>query len=59
MYQLSGAGQAALRDTPFPVITEITILGFFFAMRSCEATLQPNQAALESSTSTASPSERK
>jgi hypothetical protein len=38
MYQLSGAGQTALRDTPFAVITEVAIVGFFFAMRSCEAT---------------------
>jgi hypothetical protein len=38
MYQLSGAGRTALRDTPFAVITEIAIVAFFFAMRSCETT---------------------
>jgi hypothetical protein len=38
MYQLSGAGQTALRDTPFAVIAEIAIVGFFFDTRSCEAT---------------------
>jgi hypothetical protein len=38
MYKLSGAGPTSLRDTPFAVIAEIAIVGFFFAMRSCEAT---------------------
>jgi hypothetical protein len=38
MYQLSGAGQTALRDTPFAVTVEIAIVGLFFAMRSREAT---------------------
>jgi hypothetical protein len=33
MYQLSGAGQTALRDDSFAVIAEIAIVGFFFAMR--------------------------
>jgi hypothetical protein len=41
MYQLSGAGSTALCDTPFAVISEIAIVGFFFAMRSCEATTTP------------------
>jgi hypothetical protein len=41
MFQLAGVGIPLLHDQPFSVITELAILGFFFAMRSCENTTPP------------------
>lgn len=41
MYALSGAELLASRDSHFAIISEIAIVGFFFAMRSCECTSTP------------------
>jgi hypothetical protein len=41
MFQLAGVGLPQLHDRPFAVVTELAILGFFFAMRSCEETTPP------------------
>jgi hypothetical protein len=41
MFRLAGIGIAETHDSPFAVATEIAIVGFFFAMRSCECTTTP------------------
>jgi hypothetical protein len=41
MYSLSGAQLPESRDSHFAIISEIAIVGFFFAMRSCECTSTP------------------
>ena len=41
MYSLSGAELPEYRDSHFAIISEIAIVGFFFAMRSCECTTTP------------------
>ena len=41
MFSLSGAELPHLRDSHFAIISEIAIVGFFYAMRSCEATTTP------------------
>jgi hypothetical protein len=38
MFKLVGAGLPQLHDRPFLVVTELVIMGFFFAMRSCKET---------------------
>ena len=41
MYTLSGAGSPESHDSHFAIISEIAIVGYFFAMRSCECTSTP------------------
>lgn len=41
MYSLSGAELPESRDSHFAITSEIAIVGFFFAMRSCECTSTP------------------
>jgi hypothetical protein len=41
MFKLAGIGLPQFHDQTFAVITELAILGFFFAMRSCENTTPP------------------
>lgn len=41
MFNLSGADCLKSRDTNFAIIGDLAIVGFFFAMRSCEATTTP------------------
>ena len=41
MYSLSGAELPEYRDSHFAITSEIAIVGFFFAMRSCECTTTP------------------
>ena len=36
MHRLSGAACECTRDTAFAIVTELAIVAFFFAMRSCE-----------------------
>ena len=41
MYTLAGTGLEATKDTLYAIISELTIMAYFFAMRSCEFTLTP------------------
>jgi hypothetical protein len=41
MYLRSGAGVTTTRDTLYAVAAELSIVAYFFAMRSCEFTLTP------------------
>ena len=41
MYTLSDAGVSSTQDLPAAIITELAIMGYFFAMRSCEFTTTP------------------
>lgn len=41
MFSLSGAELPESRDSDFAIISELAIVGFFYAMRSCEATTTP------------------
>ncbi len=42
MYRLSGAALDITQDTAFAIVTELSIVAFFFAMRSCEISFTPS-----------------
>ena len=41
MFSMAGVDQAASHDSNFATISELAIVGFFYAMRSCEVTTTP------------------
>ena len=41
MFLRSGAAQLVTKDTPYAILSELAIMAYFFAMRSCEFTLTP------------------
>ena len=43
MYRMSGAGVDLTRDTVFAIIADLTIMGYFYDMRSCEFTHTPQR----------------
>ena len=43
MFLMSGAEVTITKDTPFAIISELAIMAYFFAMRSCEFTLTPQR----------------
>ena len=43
MYRMAGANVPITHDTEFAIVAELAIMGFFYAMRSCEFTHTPQQ----------------
>ena len=43
MFNLAGGGLELLRDTHQAIIAELAVIGFFYAMRSCELTNTPTE----------------
>ena len=41
MYQRAGTAHDATKDTLFAIVSELAIIAYFFAMRSCEFTMTP------------------
>jgi hypothetical protein len=48
MHQLAGAGNDLTRDTAFAIVTDLSVVAFFFAMRSCEISFTPSPGRTKS-----------